>query len=265
MDDRRDRDSHRDGGDPSRARQKSGAERLLQILELMASRKEGRDRQTMCAAVAEIVGLSGAGIALVSSSGTLTSLCASNDVSTKLIEIEVTIGEGPCLDVCATNNSVDVPDLGSVAGPRWLAYASLAETAGARAVFGFPVRIGAVRLGALSLYRDRAGSLSDVQTSDAYLMASVVSRAILAMQSGAPPEIVAAELEQEATFDFAIHQAAGMVAVQGSMSIGDALSTLRAHAFSTSATTSALARRIVARDAFFDPVTTEWQDGQAPI
>jgi len=191
-------------------------------------------------------------------------MCASNDVSSKLIEIEVTVGEGPCVDVCGSNSSVDVPDVLAIPGSHWLAYGPLAASAGANAIFGFPVRIGAVRLGALCFHNERAGQLTDVQRSDAYLMASVVSRAILAMQSGAPPDMIAAELEQEATFDFAVHQAAGMVAVQGSMSIGDALSTLRAHAFSTNATSSALARRVVARETRFDPAAREWMDGAIP-
>jgi hypothetical protein len=259
VNDGRGSDSNRGDGSSGEWR-KTGAERLIQILELMTQGRNGRAPRTLCATAAEIVGVSGAGIALVSSGGTFTRLCTSNDVSAKLMEIELTVGEGPCLDVCATNGSLSVPNLLSYEDPHWLAFAPLAGSSGARAVFGFPIRIGAARLGALSLYRDRSGSLTDVQTSDAYLMASVASRAILSMQSGAPPEMIATELEHEATFDFAIHQAAGMVAVQGSMSIGDALATLRAHAFSTSATPSALARRIVARDTFFDPVTRDWRE-----
>ncbi len=252
-------------GGTSEESRRNGTERLIQVLELMAKwKRDGREPHTLCATAAEIVGVRGASIALLSSRGGFTCLCASSDMSTKLIEIEMTIGEGPCVDVCGTNRSVDVPDLHAVDGSRWIAYARLAASVGARAVFGFPIRIGAVRLGAMCLHHDRVGALTDVQTSDAYLMASVVSRAILAMQSGAPLEMIAAELEQEAAFDFSVHQAAGMVAVQGSMSIGDALSTLRAHAFATNAPSSALARRVIARETHFDPHTREWKDLASP-
>jgi hypothetical protein len=245
--------------------QKTGADRLIQILELMAHhRRDGHDPRTLCSTAADIVGVSGASIALVSSMGSFTCMCASTEVSTQLMEIELVVGEGPCVDVCITNGLVDVPDLLALEESHWLAYGPLAEATGAKALFGFPVRIGAIRLGALCLNHDRAGPLTDVQTSDAYLMATVVSRAILAMQSGAPSDMIAAELEQEATFDFAVHQAAGMVAVQGSMSLGDALSTLRAHAFSTDVTSSALARRVVARETHFDSVTREWREGATP-
>jgi hypothetical protein len=244
---------------------KSGTGRLIQVLELMAQHKRDGRARTLCVTTAEIVGVSGASIALVSSGGVFTCLCASTDVSSRLMEFEFTGGEGPCVDVCGTNSSVDVPDLRDIDESLWPIYGPLAESVGARAVFGFPARIGAVRLGAVCLYNENAGPLTEVQTSDAYLMASVVSRAILAMQSGAPPDVIASELEQEATLDFAVHQAAGMVAVQGSMSIGDALSTLRAHAFATGSTSSALAIRIVAREASFDAATGGWKEGESPI
>lgn len=238
----------------------TGSHRLLQILSLMARPPlAGDPPRTLCTTAVEVVGVSGASIALTSLDG-MTSLCASNDVSTKLLDIEMTAGEGPCLEVCRTNRVIDVPDLLDDSDARWLTYASSARAAGASAIFAFPVGIGAVRLGALCLYADRVGALTDVQTSDAHVMTSVLSRAILALQVGTPPDMIAAELEQESTFDLAVHQAAGMVAVQGSMSIGDALATLRAHAFASGVTTSALAVRVVAREISLDPPTGEWRD-----
>jgi hypothetical protein len=122
------------------------------------------------------------------------------------------------------------------------------------------VRIGAIRLGALSLYRDQPGALSPSQASDAYLMASVIGRAVLAMQAGAPNHTLASELEREATFDFSVHQAAGMVAVQGSMTVGNALVALRAHAYATDTALSDLALRVVVRETSFDPHFGIWRD-----
>ena len=91
-------------------------------------------------------------------------------------------------------------------------------------------------------------------------MASVVGRAVLAMQAGAPAEALAAELEREVAFDFTIHQAAGMVSVQGAMSVGNALVTLRTHAFATSTALLALAKRVVAREVIFEPASGAWRE-----
>src|SRR5207249_7772270 len=72
-------------------------------------------------------------------------------------------GEGPCVDACRQDRVVAEPDLADPVTRRWLAFTRPALRAGARAVFGFPLRVGTVRLGALNLYRDRPGPLSGEQ------------------------------------------------------------------------------------------------------
>ena len=101
-----------------------------------------------------------------------------------------------------------------------------------RAVFGFPLRVGTVRLGALNLYRDRHGPLTGDQHADALVVADVAARWVLEAQAGAAPDAVAAELESGADFHFAVHNAAGIVSVQRGISITEALIRLRAYAFS---------------------------------
>jgi hypothetical protein len=237
------------------------SDRLLAIFTLLSQREGTHPRAgSLCAAAAEFTNLSGAGIALVSPGRQYTSLCTSNTVARKLMDLEFTVGEGPCVDACLSEFAIDESDLIASNDQRWTAYAASATDVGAHAVFGFPVRIGAIRLGALSLYRDRPGPLNPSQLSDAYLMASVIGRAVLAMQAGAPHDMIATELEREATFDFSVHQAAGMVAVQGSMTVGDALVALRAHAFATNTTLSDLAVRVIIRQISFDPNFRAWRD-----
>ena len=236
-------------------------DRLMAVLMLLAQRERAHPQSgSLCAVAAEFTDVSGAGIALVSSGPQFTSLCTSNSVARELMDLEITVGEGPCLDACLSEFAIDEADLVASNDRRWMAYAPSATVAGAHAVFAFPVRIGAIRLGALSLYRDQPGALSPSQASDAYLMASVIGRAVLAMQAGAPNHTLASELEREATFDFSVHQAAGMVAVQGSMTVGNALVALRAHAYATDTALSDLALRVVVRETSFDPHFGIWRD-----
>ena len=49
------------------------------------------------------------------------------------------------------------------------------------------MRVGAVRLGALNLYCDQPGPLSDDQHADALVMADVAARWVLDVQAAAPP------------------------------------------------------------------------------
>ena len=176
--------------------------------------------------------MTGAGVMLMSGDVARGSLCASNEVSQLIEELQYTLGEGPCVDAYEQDRVVAEPDLADPVTRRWIAFTPPALEAGVRAVFGFPLRVGTVRLGAIDLYRDRSGPLSDDQHADALVMADVTARWVLEAQAGAPPGAVARELEVGSDFHFAVHNAAGMVSVQAGISVTEALIRLRAFAFS---------------------------------
>jgi hypothetical protein len=113
-------------------------------------------------------------------------------------------------------------------------------------VFGFPLRVGTIRLGALNLYRDRPGPLTGEQHADALTMAEVSARWVLDAQAGAPADVIAAELELGADFHFTVHNAAGIVSVQEQISITEALIRLRAHAFGSDRPLNDVADDIIA-------------------
>ena len=58
-----------------------------------------------------------------------------------------------------------------------------------------------------------------------------------------------------------MHQAAGMVAVQGSMSVRTALVLIRTHAFAEAMEISLLAEQIISRSTRFDHDTDSWVAG----
>ncbi len=239
--------------------QRMFSDRLLSIFELMASReRSGDERGLLCSVATQITGVDGAAIALAADDPALTRLCSSNSVAGNLLDLEITVGEGPCSSSISDDVIVSEPDLTSARASQWLLYTPEAIGKGARAVFGFPVRIGVIRLGALALYSTTPGQLSDAQSSDALLMASVVGRGIVALQAGASPDTLSDELQREANFDFTVHQAAGMVAVQASISIASALIALRMHAYSTSEDLSAVSARVISRQLRFDAQQQEW-------
>jgi AmiR/NasT family two-component response regulator len=113
-------------------------------------------------------------------------------------------------------------------------------------VFGFPLRVGTVRLGALNLYRDRHGPLTGDQHADALVVADVAARWVLEAQAGAALGAVAAELESGADFHFVVHNAAGIVSVQRGISITEALIRLRAYAFSNDRLLADVAEDVIA-------------------
>jgi hypothetical protein len=176
------------------------------------------------------------------------SLCTTDGVSELIEEMQYTFGEGPCVDAYQLDQVVAEPDLADPAERRWPAFTPRVLAAGVRAVFAFPLRAGAVRLGALNLYRDTPGLLTGEQHADALVVADVAARWVLEAQAGAPPGMVAGELEAGADFHFAVHNAAGIVSVQKGISVTEALIRLRAHAFSSDRPLAQVARDVIARN-----------------
>ncbi len=225
-----------------------GGERLERILTLLAA---GPDEQPTTAHLGnvcrDVTAMTGAGIMLMSGDVPAGSVCTTNDVSAIIEDLQFTLGQGPCVDAFAHGRPVFEPDLAAATVSRWPAFTPPALEAGVRAVFGFPLQVGAVRLGALNLYRDRPGPLSDDQHADALVMADVASQAVLAMQAAGSDDAVASSLDVGADFPLVVHQAAGMVAAQLGVTVGEALIRLRAYAFAHDLTLTEVAEEIVGR------------------
>ncbi len=228
-------------------------DRLLRILAKLSSGSATEPEPArLCEVCADVALMTGAGIMLMTGDTQQGSVCSSNDVSALIEELQFTLGEGPCVDVHMEDRPVLEADLADPAVPRWLAFAPPAVAAGARAVFGFPLRVGGARLGALNLYRDRPGPMSGEQYADSLVLAGVAARAVLAMQAHAPPAALSTELEEGANFRFVVHQASGMVAAQLGVSVSEALARLRAYAFGNNVLVTEVAQAIVARTLRLD-------------
>ncbi len=81
----------------------------------------------------------------------------SDDVVGGLEDLQFTLGEGPGIDAHTSGRPVFEPHLAE--STLWPVFAAAAEEAGMLACFAFPLSVGAIRLGALDLYRGRSGSL----------------------------------------------------------------------------------------------------------
>jgi GAF domain/ANTAR domain len=211
----------------------------------------------LCEVCAEVTEMSGAGIMLMSGDLSRGSICTTNSVSALVDRLQYDLGEGPCVDAYKQDRPVLEPDLAHPRALRWLAFTPPAVGAGVLAVFSFPLQVGAVRLGALNLYRDRPGSLSDEQHADALVMSDIAAQTVLVLQAKAPPGKLADELEEGADFHYAVHQASGMVAAQLDVSVGQALIRLRAYAFGNDRPLAEVADDVVARRLRFDAASGE--------
>lgn len=237
-------------------------ERRRRILDrLVGEGAPGLETKRLCDVCAEVTGTSGAGIMLMSGDVPRGSICTTNAVSALIEQLQYDLGEGPCVDAHDDDRPVLEPDLRHPERSRWPAFTPPAVQAGVRAVFGFPLQVGVVRLGALNLYRDRPGALTDDQHAEALVMADVAAQAVLVLQAHAPAGMIAAELEAGADFHYVVHQASGMVAAQLETSVAHALIRLRAYAFGNGRPLRAVADDVVGRRLRFE---TGWGEVSSP-
>ena len=223
-------------------------ERLERILAVLSAGREGEpSARRLCETATAVLGVNGTGVMLMSGDVAYGSLFTTNEVSELIEELQYSLGEGPCMDAYNHDRVVAEPDLADPATARWAGFTPPALEVGVRAVFAFPLRVGAVRLGALDLYTDRPGHLSDDQHADALVMADVVASWVLDAQARAPLGDVAAALDAEADFHLVVHNAAGMVSVQLGVSVSEAMLRLRAYAFGHGRPLRSVAEDVVAR------------------
>ncbi|MCM4081004.1 GAF and ANTAR domain-containing protein [Actinoplanes sp. TRM88002] len=207
----------------------------------------------LCSAAERALSANGAGVSVLAAGGMRGVAAVSAPAYEPLEELQFSLGEGPCLDAFASRQPVLVPDLSDGAMGRWPGYAPALHDRGVRAVFAFPLQIGAARLGALDVFRDEVGSLTADEFRNALTFADIAVTTLLDGQARAAPGAAADGLDDEVVGQRAeLFQAQGMVAVQLGVSLADALARLRAYAYAEDRALGEVARDVVARRVSFD-------------
>jgi hypothetical protein len=197
----------------------------------------------LCRHGAEALNVDGVSVGLVTLAGYRSSLCATDDISARIEELQVSLGEGPCVDAWSNGLPVQAPDLTAVSSERWPAFTPAACEAGAAAIFSVPLSVGTTRLGALDVYRRTPGEVTEADLHRQVELGEAVTRALLA------PQADGGGLGAYDSHDHGVElfQASGMVSVQLDVSVDEAMARLRAYAFATDRTMRDVARDVVAR------------------
>jgi len=186
---------------------------------------------------------------MVTSAGHHGIVCATDDVSAKIEDLQLTLGEGPCIDSVRDGAPVLIADLGSPGDfsmDRWPAFLEGAGAAGVRAVFAFPLRIGAISVGAMDLYRDEPGDLGTDELPAALMAADAAAHALLHLDNPRDGSFDTGS-DFRSIYHPEVHQATGMVQVQLGIPTNEAFVRMRARAFATDRTLVELANDVVNR------------------
>lgn len=230
--------------------------RLQQLLALGDGDHSSSMLELICSRAVSALAVSGAGITALSNlgDGSLPQrglVHATDATSRQLDSLQLTVGEGPCLDAFSSSAPVLISDL-ATDGLRWSKFTPAARELGAAAVFSFPLLIGVVRLGSLNVYRDAAGLLEEQELSDALLLADAATQELLEQigARGADDAVWLADTHTQ------VHEATGMAAAQLAVTMDVALLRLRAHAYTHGLLITDVAKQVTDRTLRFSPETT---------
>ncbi|MEV4280067.1 GAF and ANTAR domain-containing protein [Actinoplanes xinjiangensis] len=202
----------------------------------------------LCERAVSSLSAAGAGLSVVAQNNQFSLLAAADQTSERLEELQLVLGEGPCIDAAAARRPALIADLGQVEPTRWPVYADAMRDAGIRAIFSFPLQIGAAQLGVLDLFRAESGPLSGSELRHAFDLADEAVAILLdgQEQRGAEriDDVMAGPVE--------LFQAQGMVMIQIGGTLAEAMARIRAHAYAENRRLIDVAREVLGRDLRFD-------------
>jgi hypothetical protein len=236
------------------------SERIRTLVAEQAARRGARVSVVdVCTAAVAALPVGGAGVSAMSRAAPSHPLCSTDDISEQLEELQLTLGEGPCVDAFTHGSAVLTSDLlARDLQDRWMVFAEAALETGARAVFALPLQVGAISPGVLDLYADVPTVLDTEELADALAFADLATLLLLeariretdAPAGGAPADRGAENL---GGYRAEIDQATGMLTVQLGVGIEEAFVRLRAHAYTQGHRLADVASDVVARRLRFSP------------
>ena len=221
-----------------------GMARVERILTAIASQPDGSMSDRLCTAAAEELSATGVSVALAGSNNLLDTISAT-PAARGIDTLQSDLGEGPSYDAHRDGWPVLVEDLDEA--DNWPIFGPAAAGLGVRSVFAFPLRRGAVRLGAFTLSRPTAGDLTGEEHADALVFARLALDLVLTLQADTAPGMLDENVIGTGASTSGIHQATGMVSVQLGITVGAALAVLRAHAYADGRNLHDVANDVVAR------------------
>jgi GAF domain-containing protein len=234
-----------------------GYQSLLAVLATAASAEGPLSLERICEACTDVFSLDGSSVLLHDDAGSLAGLSTWGEVAARAEAAQFVLGDGPGVTAAARRRPEMVADLAT--GNEFQAFSAMATALGLGAVFAFPLGIGAIQVGVLSMYRCRPGSLAGGELTDALLAADIVTMLILADQAEAGPSRLSWAMDDLVQHRAVVHQATGMISVQINGSPGEALARLRAFAFVVDRPVDDVAEDVVGRRLRFTAEGTETQ------
>lgn len=195
----------------------------------------------------EVIDVDAAGVLLSTPGGELQFVASSSE-SMKVLELfQLQSDEGPCIDCfrdgrAIINRALRAPD------ERWPHFTPRALAQGFESVHCLPMRLRGRTIGALNLFRTRAGPMDEDDVIVAQGLADVATIAILQHRTALDAQSLNGQLNTALNSRITIEQAKGMISQTTGSDMDHAFARLRAHARNHNLGLTDVAQRVVSRE-----------------
>ncbi|WP_129590552.1 GAF and ANTAR domain-containing protein [Cryobacterium aureum] len=210
-------------------------------------------RTSICAPFLHVLPVNAAAVCTLANPFGRETVCASNSMAALFDELQLDLGEGPSWDALHTRRPMIINNFQATKGATWPALMKASLHTGVRAVYAFPLSLGSLDIGAVSLFSNRSGGLSPAQILDAEVLVHIA--AVQVLRRSLTSQTLKTNLEDNEGYSRrVVHQATGMVLVQLNLSAADALLIMHGHAFAHGRTVREVATDVVARRLDFSSI-----------
>lgn len=175
--------------------------------------------------------------------GEIATVVSSDEVATRMDEIQYIRGRGPCLEAIHQGIRIEVPDMATE--NRWGDYPGYALANGIHSVFSLPLTLDGHAMGALNLFATtpRAFTDRDIARAEAFTAQAATALTILLRHSRHTD--LDDELREALASRAVIDQALGILMVTRKISAREAFGILRHTSQNTNRKVSALAAELI--------------------
>ena len=149
--------------------------------------------------IREVIDVTGAGVVLMGTDDQMHFVASSDESVRRMEDLQLVLGEGPCLQAYETGERVLLPDLAN--DQRFPKFSRRASKAGITGMYTFPLRMNGACLGALDMYRADDAPLEEAELVAAQILADVAAAYLFNAQARADMRELAAQSHHAAMHD----------------------------------------------------------------
>ncbi len=182
-------------------------------------------------ACVEMFDVAGSGIMIADDQNILRYAAASDGPGRQLEVAESNTGQGPCTEAFVTDRTVAVADL--AVEHQWPDLLKAVGPLQIRAVLGVPVRLGAITIGTLDVYRNRPQAWDESEQRALNRYADLVETTLVTALSAHRAEELAGQLQYALDYRITIERGVGYLMARDGVDAVTAFNRLRRAARST--------------------------------